>query len=146
MPSGRVDNSRRRAIVWDIIVRILSSPPLAHRIPEVDMHRVCLLSIAVLIAVCPPAAAQDSLTLAAAIDKARSANPAGLAPRAGEQEAAARVRQAEAGWLPRIDFTEGVQRGTLPVYVFGSLLSQRRFTEANFALDALNYPDPLTNY
>jgi outer membrane protein TolC len=68
------------------------------------------------------------------------------AAEAGEREAAARVRQAHAGWLPRVDFTEGIQRGDMPVYVFGSLLSQRRFTEANFAIDALNHPDPLTNH
>jgi outer membrane protein TolC len=29
--------------------------------------------------------------------------------------------------------------------VFGSLLSQRRFTEANFAISALNHPDAVTN-
>jgi len=110
------------------------------------MRRVCLLTTAVLATACSMVAAQESLTLAAAIDKARSANPAVVAARAGEQEAAARVRQAQAGWLPRVDFVEGVQRGNLPIYVFGSLLSQRRFTEANFGVDALNHPDPLTNY
>ena len=34
------------------------------------------------------------------------------------------------------------QRGNQPVFVFGSLLNQRNFTEANFAIDALNHPDP----
>jgi hypothetical protein len=41
--------------------------------------------------------------------------------------------------------TETVQRGNRPVFVFGSLLSQRRFTAANFALPALNHPDPITS-
>ena len=93
-----------------------------------------------------PAAAQEPLTLADAVEKARSAHPRVRAAEAGEREAAARVRQAQAGRLPRVDFTEGIQRGDMPVYVFGSLLSQRRFTEANFAIDALNHPDPLTNH
>jgi outer membrane protein len=110
------------------------------------MRRVCLLTTAAVAAACSVAAAQGSLTLAAAIDKAHSANPAVLAARAGEHEAEARVRQAQAGWLPRVDFAEGVQRGDLPVYVFGSLLSQRRFAASNFAIDALNHPDPITNH
>jgi outer membrane protein TolC len=40
---------------------------------------------------------------------------------------------------------ETVQRGNQPVFVFGSLLSQRHFTAANFAIPALNHPDPITN-
>ena len=105
------------------------------------MRRLCLLTLAAVAISCSAAFAQEPLTLAAAIAKARTANPAAGAAHAGEQEAAARVQQAQAGWLPRVDFAEGVQRGDLPVYVFGSLLSQRRFTEANFAIDALNHPD-----
>ena len=38
-----------------------------------------------------------------------------------------------------------MQRGNQPVYVFSSLLSQRRFTAADFAIPALNHPDPVTN-
>jgi outer membrane protein len=94
----------------------------------------------------PPVAAQERLTLADAVQKARTAHPRVRAAAAGEQEAAARLRQAHSGWLPRVDFSEGIQRGDMPVYVFGSLLSQRRFTEANFAIDSLNHPDPLTNH
>jgi outer membrane protein TolC len=61
------------------------------------------------------------------------------------EEADARVRQARSGFWPRVDVTETVQRGDQPVFVFSSLLSQRRFSEANFAIPALNHPDPLTN-
>jgi outer membrane protein len=60
-------------------------------------------------------------------------------------EANARVERAESGFWPRIDVTETVQRGNQPVFVFGSLLSQRRFAATNFALPALNHPDPITN-
>jgi outer membrane protein TolC len=61
------------------------------------------------------------------------------------EEADARVRQARSGFWPRVDVTETVQHGDQPVFVFSSLLSQRRFSEANFAIPALNHPDPLTN-
>jgi outer membrane protein len=104
------------------------------------------LLLVALAALSTPAAAQDPLTLADAIDKARAANPAARAAIAAEAEAAMRLRQAQGARLPRVDVVEGVQRGDLPVYVFGSLLSQRRFTEANFDARALNRPAPLTNH
>ena len=65
---------------------------------------------------------------------------------AGQRESDARASEARASYFPRVDFVEAWQRGNNPVFVFGSLLSQQRFTMANFALDALNHPDPLTNY
>lgn len=58
----------------------------------------------------------------------------------------ARVRFAFAGYLPKVTFDHTVTRGNNPVYVFGSLLTQRRFTEANFALNSLNVPAPLSNF
>ncbi|MEZ5284260.1 MAG: TolC family protein [Vicinamibacterales bacterium] len=39
--------------------------------------------------------------------------------------------------------TESWQRGNAPVFVFSSLLSARRFAAGNFAIDALNRPDPI---
>lgn len=105
----------------------------------------CLLLVA-LLALSTPAAAQDRLTLADAIQKARATNPAARAAIATEAEAGMRLRQAQGARLPRVDFVEGVQRGNLPVYVFSSLLSQRRFTEADFSAHALNHPAALTNH
>jgi outer membrane protein TolC len=60
-------------------------------------------------------------------------------------EADARVQRAQSGFWPRIDLTETVQRGNNPVFAFSSLLSQRRFTAANFAIPSLNHPDPVTD-
>jgi outer membrane protein TolC len=67
---------------------------------------------------------------------------------AGYQAAAAAsgVEQARAGFFPRIDFSEGVVRSDNPVYAFGSLLNQGRFTSGDFAVDKLNHPDPITNW
>lgn len=93
-----------------------------------------------------PALAQESLSLSDAIARALASHPSAGAAEAAERQAAARVPQARAGWLPHVDVAEAWQRGNQPVYVFGSLLNQRRFTEANFAIDALNRPDPLTNH
>jgi outer membrane protein TolC len=93
-----------------------------------------------------PAAAQERLTLAQAVQRAIDSHPSAKSAETAEQEARERVSQAQAGFLPRLDIAEAWQRGNQPVFVFGSLLSQRQFTEANFAVDALNHPDPLSNY
>jgi outer membrane protein len=106
-----------------------------------------ILAGLVLLLLCAAAVdAQERLSLPDAIARARAANPALRAARAVEGESAARHQQAQGAWWPRVDVSEGIQRGDLPVYVFGSLLSQRRFTEANFAIESLNNPDPLTNH
>jgi outer membrane protein TolC len=39
-----------------------------------------------------------------------------------------------------------MSRGDDPVYVFGTRLRQQRFTQADFALPALNNPDPIGNF
>jgi outer membrane protein TolC len=64
------------------------------------------------------------------------------AVRAGLDETAAHVTEARSGFFPRISVTESWQRGDQPVFVFSSLLSARRFAAANFAIDALNHPEP----
>lgn len=105
-----------------------------------------VLLAAALLPVSSPVWAQDALTLREAIDQALARNPSVRAARAAEDEASARVRQARAGFFPRIDVIEAWQGGNQPVFVFGSLLAQQRFTEANFAIAALNRPDPLSNH
>jgi outer membrane protein TolC len=91
------------------------------------------------------ASAQTTLTLDDAMRRAQSATPEARALAAGSLEAAERVRQARAGYLPRIDVVESIQRGDHPVFVFSSLLAQRRFAAGNFAVGALNRPGALTN-
>jgi outer membrane protein len=92
----------------------------------------------------PPAG--QSMTLQQAVQTALAKNPAVEAAddyaRAVEQG----IEVAKAGRYPHVDFSEGVTRGNNPVYVFGSLLTQRQFAAANFALGFLNTPPPLDNF
>ncbi|MDE3155692.1 MAG: TolC family protein [Acidobacteriota bacterium] len=90
--------------------------------------------------------AQQPLSVAQAVARARAHNPTVRAAEAGARQAGRRVAEARAGWLPRVDYAEGWQRGDQPVFVFSSLLMQRQFTAANFALDALNNPAAINNY
>ena len=48
--------------------------------------------------------------------------------------------------MPRLNFTEDISRGDDPVYAFGTRLRQRQFTQADFALNALNRPQPIGNF
>lgn len=94
------------------------------------------------------ASAQTSgaLTLADAIARARSTNPDAAAAEAAERAATRAATEARAGYLPTVDAVESWQRGNQPVFVFSSLLSQRQFTAANFAIGALNHPDAVNNF
>jgi outer membrane protein TolC len=102
----------------------------------------------VTMALAAPAAslAQERLSLDEAVARARGRHPSVVAAGLAEQEAALRVDEARAAWLPRVDATESWQRGDLPVFAFSSLLSQRRFTEQDFDVAALNHPDPMDNF
>src|SRR5690349_3760826 len=93
--------------------------------------------------VASPLLAQEALTLRQAVDLALHSNPLIAASDAGEKEAEARIREAHAGYLPRLQFSENLQRGNSPVFVFGSLLTQHQFTDANFAIGSLNRPDAM---
>ncbi|HWU38587.1 MAG TPA: TolC family protein, partial [Candidatus Acidoferrum sp.] len=86
------------------------------------------------------------LALADAIKVALEKHPALRAAGYQTAAAAAGVDQALAGFLPRVDFSEGITRSDNPVFVFGQLLNQGRFTAADFALDRLNHPDPISNW
>jgi outer membrane protein len=99
-----------------------------------------------MLALTAPAAGQTPLSLTDAIARARAHNPDAGSSAAAEREAAQRVTQARAGYRPKVDVAESWQRGNQPVFVFSSLLSQRQFTAADFALSALNHPDAVDNY
>jgi outer membrane protein len=93
-----------------------------------------------------PAEAQTPLTLTEAIARARAQNPDAASSAAAEREARERVTQARAGYFPKVDVAESWQRGNHPVFVFSSLLAQRQFTAADFALGALNHPDAVDDF
>jgi outer membrane protein TolC len=107
---------------------------------------VVFLFLLVTTSVAQPAFAQPLLSLAEAIRRARTHNPDVGSASAAEREAADRVAQAGGGYFPKVDFTESWQRGNHPVFVFSSLLAQRQFTAADFALDALNHPATTSNF
>jgi outer membrane protein TolC len=92
------------------------------------------------------AAVQEPLTLKQSIETALGESPDAAVARAGSQEASSAATMARTQLLPQLGFTEDISRGDDPVYAFGSRLRQRQFTQADFALDALNRPRPIGNF
>jgi outer membrane protein len=109
-------------------------------------HRSTTCLLVAVLGVAVPAAAQTSLSLSQAIARARERNPDAGSSAAAEREAAQRVTAARAGYWPKVDVAESWQRGNQPVFVFSSLLAQRQFTAADFAIGALNHPDAVDNF
>jgi outer membrane protein len=107
----------------------------------VNNIRGIFVAVAALVSV--RAAAQEPLTVDAAVQASIAHNAALRAARAGVDEAAGRVTEARSGYYPRLSVSESWQRGDQPVFVFSSLLSSRTFGAANFAIDALNHPEPV---
>jgi outer membrane protein len=114
--------------------------------PVKEMIRRPAIYLLVALGLAVSASAQTPLTVTEAIARARAQNPDAGSSAAVERETAQRIRQARAGYLPKVDVVESWQRGNQPVFVFSSLLAQRQFTAADFALGALNHPEALDNF
>ena len=92
------------------------------------------------------APAQETLSLRQAIDQALQQSPQAAIARADLSDTKAAAAMARTQLLPQLGFTEDISRGNDPVYAFGTRLRQRQFTQADFALNALNYPQPIGNF
>jgi outer membrane protein TolC len=88
----------------------------------------------------------QALTLEQAVETALEQNPVFRTSTDEAEAARARLRQAQAARIPRLDFRQDFTRGNNPVYVFGTKLNQRQFTAADFALNQLNAPTPVDNF
>jgi outer membrane protein TolC len=88
----------------------------------------------------------EALTLPLAVEIALRTNPLMRATASGREIADAQAQEAKAGRFPLVQLSETWINGNNPVFVFGSLLEQGRFTQRNFNLPALNSPDPLNNF
>ena len=93
------------------------------------------------------AAAQEPLrlSLAEALAQAAAANPQAVGARWERAGREADALGAAAAFLPQISVELGGLRTDDPVAVFGTKLRQGRFSQTDFAIDALNFPNPVTD-
>ncbi|MGD0911355.1 MAG: TolC family protein [Terracidiphilus sp.] len=92
------------------------------------------------------AVAQQPLTIRQAVNVALRQSPEAAISLADEQEARTAATMARTQLLPQLNFTEDISRGNDPVYAFGTRLRQRQFTQADFALNSLNFPQAIGNF
>jgi outer membrane protein len=92
-----------------------------------------------------PLQAQEKITLEQAIREALEGNPELAMDAPALAAARSELDATRAGFFPRLDIEQSLQGGNNPVFAFGTLLNQRRFSEANFAIRSLNRPDPVKN-
>ena len=92
------------------------------------------------------AGAQEPLTLRQAITAALGQSPEAAITHADSRDAKLAASMARNQLLPQLALTEDISRGNDPVYAFGTRLRQRQFTQADFALNALNFPQPIGNF
>ncbi|MDP1569508.1 MAG: TolC family protein, partial [Vicinamibacterales bacterium] len=93
-----------------------------------------------------PVAAQSALSLDEAVARALLHNPSLTAAGYAVDEAAARVDQARAARLPRVDAFESWQRSDAPLFAFASRLGARTLTADDFLLSRLNEPESVTYF
>ena len=88
----------------------------------------------------------STLSRQQAVQIALSENPTLAAARSQIEIAEQRVVQGRAGFLPRLNVSEGFQRTNNPTQVFSSKLNQEVFTASDFAIDRLNQPNAINDY
>jgi outer membrane protein len=106
------------------------------------LSRVSLALMTLVVAGSSMVCAQEALTIDDAVQAALAHNAGLEASKASARIASAEADAARQTVWPRLSLAESWQRGDLPVFVFGSLLSSRRFGAENFAIDRLNHPLP----
>ncbi|HWA96358.1 MAG TPA: TolC family protein [Terracidiphilus sp.] len=96
----------------------------------------------------PAASAQTAelLTLRQAVQMALGQNPDHAIAKADLDAAKIASKSARLALAPQVNFSEAFTRGNDPVYAFGTLLRQQRFSQSNFELNSLNKPNPLDNF
>ncbi len=125
-------------------ITTLPYPPAARTAATVAhaAARSVALAVAVLaVALAAPAAA-ESWTVERVLDAVRTNDPSVRAARAGGAAGRAQAAQAWAMLSPHVTASSGFTRTDDPAVLFSQKLWQGRFTMADFAIDALNQPDP----
>lgn len=88
----------------------------------------------------------SALSLAQAVEIALRENPSLSAAQSQVEISEQRIVQGRAGFLPRLNVSEGFQRSNNPPQVFSTKLNQENFTPQDFAIDRLNQPNAANDF
>jgi outer membrane protein TolC len=90
--------------------------------------------------------AKEKLTLPRAIEIAFSSNPLLKGAEASIEASRANTSAGLSAFFPSLNLYESLERTNNPPMVFTHKLAQERFTSADFGIDRLNNPSPMTNW
>jgi outer membrane protein len=90
--------------------------------------------------------AGEPLTLDHAVETALKNNPGLKAADSQVDAAQAGVVKSRSGFLPKVTFSETWSKTDNPMMALGTKLNQEIVTPMDFAPDAINNPDPISNY
>jgi outer membrane protein TolC len=104
------------------------------------------LIVALVLAVTAISYAAEKLTLDQAVETALANNPGLRAADEQVEAAKAGVLKSRSGFLPKVTLSETASRTDNPLMVLGTKLNQEIVSSSDFAPDAINHPEPLSNY
>lgn len=104
--------------------------------------QAAVLAVALLGPALASPVAAEGWTVERVLDAVRTHDPSVRAARAGGAAGRAQAAQAWAMLSPHVTASSGFTRTDDPAVLFSQKLWQGRFTMADFAIDALNQPDP----
>jgi TolC family type I secretion outer membrane protein len=90
--------------------------------------------------------AGEPLTLDHAVETALKNNPGLKAADSQVDAAQAGVVKSRSGFLPKVTFSETWSKTDNPMMALGTKLNQEIVAPMDFAPDAINHPDPISNY
>lgn len=90
--------------------------------------------------------ATETFTLDHAIETALKNNPGLRAADAQLDAVESGILKARSGFLPKLTLSETYSKTDNPLMVLGTRLNQETVTPLDFAPDAINHPDPASNY
>jgi len=110
--------------------------------PAATLAQAAALAFCLALPVLAGPAAAQGWTVERVLDAVRTHDPSVRAARAGGAAGRARAAQTWAMLSPHLTASSGFTRTDDPAVLFSQKLWQGRFTMADFAIDALNQPDP----
>ena len=114
---------------------------------EVSLVLVFVATVLLLLlAVVSTVYAAETLTLDQAIETALHKNPGLKAADAQVEEARAGLLRSSSAFLPKVTLSETWSRTDNPLMVLGTKLNQEIVSPLDFAPDAINDPDAISNY
>lgn len=91
------------------------------------------------------AASAQEFSFQDAVREMLGENPRLAQTRLQSDASRSQVGEVKAAYWPQLDFVQSWAYSNNPVYAFGTLLNQQRFSAADFSLDAINHPNPLSD-